>query len=297
MDSYEPTALHEFIRGVAGALKYTAFDGCFADGKELVSDLGESRKLYKEGSTISRAKAMVELAKAAKEVVSTLEQCSAAITDVEAYGKLVMNLKDPRFYTLHNAFTLALNVAEDRNMLASIMDDFDSGRDYDAGQTMVVTVLDVLDRPGIPDSNGSAAIQIAVGITEGFVGHFDIKCFSDVNIEIKSLVGGTMRLLTHLDIGGLESVFHGIMNIVPTYKRCVADDPAIKNLLKACRDFRNPKELAGLLYQNMVSHAADVTIELTKAVLAFQGHEWRHLGEAVGTILSKIAIQTTTVLV
>jgi len=296
-DRYAPTPTHEFIKGVAEALGYGAFKGCFADVHEVVSDVAEARQLYKKGGKLDKAKAMVKLSGAAKEVVKTLELCSSAVTDVKSYAKLVKNLKDPRFYTIHNALTLALNIAEDRHMIASLIEDLENGRDYEAGKLLIVTVLDVLDRPGIPDSNSSAAVQIAVGIADGFVGHLDIQCFSNAHVEIKSLVGGVMRLLTHLDVKALESIFEGIKDLPATYKRCLADEPVMANLLKLCSDFRHPKALAGLLFKNMVAHAADLGIELGKAVLAFQGLEWRHLGNAVGMILNKIAISTATVVV
>merc|ERR1712031_83467 len=139
-----------------------------------------------------------------------------------------------------------------------------------------------MGRPGIPDSNSSAAVQIAVGIADGFVGHIDIQCFSDAHVEIKSLVGGVMRLLTHFSVKGLESIFESIKDLPSTYKRCLADEPAIKNLLKLCSDFKHPKALAGLLFKNMVAHAVDLGIEL---------------GKAVGVILNKIVISTATVVV
>lgn len=296
-DRYAPTGTHEFIKGVADALGYGAFKGCFADVHQVVSALSEARQLYKKGGKLDKAKAMVELGQAAKEVVKTLEMCSSAVADVESYAKLVKNLKDPRFYTLHNAFTLALNIAEDRHMIASLIEDLESGRDYEAGKLLIVTVLDVLERPGIPDSNSSAAVQIAVGIADGFVGHLDIACFSDAHVEIKSLVGGVMHLLTHIDLKGLESIFDSIKDLPSTYKRCLADEPAIANLLRLCSDFKHPKDLAALLLKNMVAHGADLAIELGKGVLAFQGHEWRHLGNAVGTILNKIAVSTAAVVV
>jgi len=233
----------------------------------------------------------VVMGRSAKEIVETLEVCSSATTDVEQYMRLTKNLMDPRYYTLQNACTLALNVAEDHKMLVDFEHKIKTNDMYGAGNEMMHTILDVLERPGIPSSNGTAALQIAAGLAEGFGESVDLPCFKDARVEIPSIIGGVMECMSGVGvILGLESLFHGIEGLVPLFKDCYQEKSKIMDLLHTFKDFKNIHDLARTLGHNVMVNGVDLSIEASMCVLDVKGKEWKRLGEDIGKILSKIVI-------
>merc|ERR1712176_1395056 len=107
---------------------------CFQGGRTTEADLKELFDLYTQGGWYNKAKAVVVMGRSAKEIVETLEACSSATTDVEQYVKLTKNLLDPRYYTLQNACTLALNIAEDRKLLFDVEHKIKTNDMYGAGR-------------------------------------------------------------------------------------------------------------------------------------------------------------------
>jgi len=295
-DLYHPSAAHEFERGVMDALGYNDAKECFDGSVDVAEQMWAIGQILRGGGAIARVKALAELALEAKEIVQTLAHCTSATTDLERYAKLVKNLQDPRYYTLHNALTLALNVADDRKMLDTFVVDLDTKKYYDAGNELIVIVLDVMSRPGIPESNGTAAVQIATGIAEGFGEQIsDISCFKDARVEIPAVIGGVMQCLSGVGmVGGLESLFHGIEGIVPLFEDCLHDRPKIMSLLTAFGNFRDPHGMARLVEQNIVKNGLDLSINVAQGVLAAKGQEWLHFGQDIGKILGEIALNSTS---
>jgi len=287
-----------FLAGVIDALGYKNAVGCFSNAGTVTKDIQEVVALYRKGGYWNKAKAMAKLAEAMKTIISILESCTAATTDIENYNKLVKDLKDPRYYTTQNALTLALNAAEDRVQLEAVFTDIENGKDYDAGNTLMKTILDVMMNPGIPPSNGTESFQIASGFTRGFVDDIDLKCFQDAKVEVPSLIGGVMACFTGVGtIPGLELVFHGLEGLVPFLKDCYFERKEIKNLLAEFSDFRNPGDLAKKFAHNIAANGIDITLELTQAGLAIKGKEYDRFGLEVGKILSKIVVSQTSVVV
>jgi len=293
-DLYNRSALHEFERGVMAALGYTDGEECFDSARDVTKDVWRIAKELRNGTAVQKAKALAQLAAETKTIVETLEQCSSATTDLEKYAALVKILKDPRFYTLHNALTLALNLAEDRKMLETFVADIKGNDYFGAGKELILTVLDVISRPGIPDSNGTAAVQISTGIAEGLGESVSIPCFADARVEFPAVIGGVMECLTGVGmIQGLESLFHGIEGIVPTFEDCMHDRKEIMSLLKGFGLFKDPHGLARQVVQNMVNHGIDIAVLISASVLAAKGQEWHTLGEDIGKILGEIAFNNT----
>merc|ERR1719487_1809348 len=139
------------------ALGFQDGKDCFEGAHEVAGAMWATGQRLRTGGAIARAEALGRLAEEAKNIVETIESCSTAVSDVMRYAELVKNLKDPRFYTMHNAMTLALNLADDRKMLENFIVDLETQKDYDAGKELILLVLDVLKSPGIPfETNGSA---------------------------------------------------------------------------------------------------------------------------------------------
>lgn len=290
-----PSPAYRFERGVMAALGYDDGAECFQESRGVAEDLLAIGQKLRKGDTIARARALEELAAKAKQIVETLEHCSSATTDAEKYAELVKNLKDPRFYTLHNALTLALNLADDRKMLENFIVDLEKREDYDAGKELILIVLDVIGRPGIPlESNSSAGVQIAAGIAIGFGEKINITCFQDARVEIPLVIGGVLECLTGVGmIRGFESLFHGIEGIVPMFKHCLDDRHKIMSILKGFGDFKDPHGLARLVEQNMIKNGIDISLGVAHAVLAAKGQQWYSLGQSVGKILEDIALNNT----
>jgi hypothetical protein len=278
------------------ALGYKDGSSCFEKGRDAVEEVYEIAKEYAKGGYVAKAKAISMLAVEIKKIISTLEMCSEATTDVEEYARLMKNLWDPRYYTLHNACTLALNVAEDRAQLKVFLADLSKGQDYQAGNVLMHTILDVMERPGIPSSNGTAAVQIARGFAGGFVDDIDLKCFQDAKVEVPSVIGGVLQCLSGVGIiGGLENLFHGLEGLVPFIKDCYHEKSEIMNLLSECAAFKDPPALARKLGHNILTNGVDITIELAQAALDIKGKDYERLGQDVGKILSKIVVSNATV--
>jgi len=288
-------AEHAFEMGVMDSLGYRDGSSCFENAGDAIYEVYDIVKEYAKGGYYAKAKALAMLAEEVKKIISTLESCSAATTDVEQYASLMRNLKDPRYYSLHNACTLALNVAEDRAQLATFIDDLRKKQDYHAGYTLMHVILDVMEHPGIPSSNGTAALQIAKGFASGFVEDVDLKCFQDAKVEVPAVVGGVLECMSGVGIvPGLESLFHGLEGLVPLVKDCYQEKGRIMDLLAECADFKDPRGLARRLGHNILSNGVDITIELAQAALDIKGKEYQRLGEAVGKILSKVVISNAT---
>merc|ERR1712039_810772 len=213
-----------------------------------------------------------------KDAVLTLKGCSSAMTEGEEYKRLIKALTDKRFYSLSNALTLGLNLAEDH--------------DNAAGLELMKTILDVLGHPGIPEQ-GKPAVLFGQGLAEGFGTALDVKCFDDAVVELAEIIGGVMSLVSgsvvHI-IGALESLFHGLMGIVPLFKDCVADVPKIKELFHLVEDFKHPAELAKAVGHSIVANGIDISLEVASALLDAKDKCWQRLGEDLGKILAKIIV-------
>jgi len=186
-----------------------------------------------------------------------------------------------------------LNLAEDHAKLGSFKAAWEEGDYHEAGFELTRVLLDVLENPGIPSANGTAATRIAWGLAKGFTTDIDLPCFKDVHVEIPALIGGVMDIMSVVDIvNGLESLFHGLEGIVPSYKDCMADKPKIVDLLKSFSDFKHPKDLAKIFGKHILENKLDLSLETAAVVLDYKGGEWRRFGEDVGEILQKILIGT-----
>jgi len=286
-----PSAVSAFEAGIAEALGFTDITSCYKDSRTGVMDLWEAAEDYRRGGYVSKAEALEKFATGIHQVIDALEPCSSIMTDASKYKTLVKYLADPRYYSAHNALTLCLNTAEDRNMLATFAEEWSKGDFESAGKEIVAVALDVLTHPGLPEKNGTEAVQIAGGIAEGFAGDIDLACFKDVGVEIPALIGGVIDIVTVVDIvNGLESVFHGLEGLVPTYKACLSDKPQLMAILKEVEDFKHPAELAGKVVAAMKANGVDIGLEAAAAVLAYKGKEWNVFGFQLGKMLGKMIL-------
>lgn len=284
-----PSAVNAFETGVAEALGFTDVVSCYGGSRTGVEDLWEAAEDYRRGGYVSKAEALAKFGEGIHGVVSALEPCSSGMTDASKYKKLIRYLADPRYYTETNALTLALNIAEDRHELAEAVTSWQKGDFETAGYKLVDAVLDVLLHPGIPSGNGTEAAQIALGLGEGFASDIDLKCFTDLSVEVPALIGGVIDVVTVVKIvGGLESLFHGLEGLVPAYKTCLSDRPRIMTLLREFKDFKHPRELATQMLANLKANGLDLSLEAASAVLAYKGQEWRQFGLALGKMLAKM---------
>merc|ERR1712217_169564 len=216
-------------------------------------------------------------------------------TDAEQYRNLVKDLMDPRYYTLHNACTLALNIAEDRSQLREVIADVNNKQEYQAGYTLMRTILDVMENPGIPSSTGTASVQIARGFASGFVENVDLKCFQDARVEVPAVVGGVLECMSGVGIvPGLESLFHGLEGLVPFLKDCYHDRSKIMSLLRTFADFKDPHGLARQFGHNILVNGLDISIELAQIALDVHGKDYERLGKDTGLLLGKIMIGNAT---
>jgi len=152
-------------------------------------------------------------------------------------------------------------------------------------------MLDVLENPGLPDTNGAASLNFAAGFAQGFSGAIDNGCFKSASVEIGAIVAGVSDLLTIVEIPqGLASLFQGLTGLVPLYKECMADKSEIMGLLQDMKDLRHPAELARDVAHNIQLNRLDITMEAATAFLDFKGKSWKRFGEDVGTILSKLFV-------
>lgn len=269
----------------------TDITACARDTNSSVAKLWAAARDYLHGGILGKAEAAAMMAEALGTIVLGLGPCEKATTDVEDYKKLVKYLSDPRYYTVHNALTLALNTAEERKQLGAFEDAWGRGDFRMAGFVLTTLILDVLEHPSIPSSNGTSVAQIAYGLGQGFAMDVNITCFKDVRVEIPALIGGVIDIATGVGIpAGLESLFHGLEGLVPTFKDCMADKPKIMNLLHTLKDFKHPSELAKKLAQDIVNNGVDISLEVASAVLDYKSRSWQRFGEDIGKIINKIVI-------
>lgn len=284
----------EFAQGFADAFGLADASACIADGKLSAEDLHLAAEEYMKGDWLDRAKALVNFGEGTKEVFEALEPCGATMADASDFKRLLGCVEDPRFYTVHNALILLLNIAEDRKQLSGFAAAWRAGLYRGAGQQLGSTVLDVLGRPGIPTSNGTASVLIARGIAEGFSGDLDNACFKAVRIEVPALVGGVLDIMTAVRIpAGLQSIFHGLTNIVPMFRACMADRPKIMALLHELGDLRHPAQLAQIVADDIRKNGIDLALETSAAMLDFFGKSWLRFGQDIGKILGKVLVRTT----
>lgn len=249
---------------------------------------------FENGGYIAKAKALATFAAGIHSVLQALEPCSQTMTGAAKYTTLIKDLMDPRYYTVHNALTLVLNFAEDRHQLSSFVDAWKKDDYRTAGFQITLTVLDVLEHPGIPSSNGTEATQIGLGLTEGFVSDVPLKCMSDLSVEIPAVVGGVIDIATGVKaVAGFESLFHGLEGLVPCYKQCLADSHQIVALLHELEDLRHPAELAKKVMENVMKSGVDISLFTASAILAYKGGEWKRFGMEIGRILGKVIILPT----
>merc|ERR1719343_1763660 len=113
--------------------------------------------------------------------------------------------------------------------------------------------------------------------------------------ELTEIIGGVMSLVSVVHVvGGLESLFHGLMGIVPLFKDCVADAPKIKELFHEVEDFKHPAELAKAVGRNVVKNGIDISLEVASALLDAKDKCWKRFGEDMGRILAKIIVSPHT---
>jgi len=281
----------EFARGFAGGLGLKDVSQCYKDGNASTSELWKAFADYRKGDWMDKCKALVAFGKGTEELMKALKPCSQGMADYSDYVKLWKYLQDPRYYSVHNGLTLLLNTAEDHHMFGEFEHLWSEGKYDDAGAEIAKILLSVLDNPGIPGDNGTEALQIARGFTEGFSGAVDTDCFKDARVTLPALIGGVMDLLSVVGVPeGLAKVFQGLEGLVPLYKDCMADKKEIMDLLKAAGDFKNPQELAERIAKDVEKSGIDLTLEATAAVLDYKGHEWTRFGQDLGQILAKIFI-------
>jgi len=286
-----PAAVHAFEDGVAAALGFLDVESCVTDTKSGVDDLWIMAEDYKKGGFIAKSKALALFGKGLHKVIDALGPCADSMTDAEKYKKLIMYMMDPRYYKPHNALTLALNIAEDRHQLKGFEVAWEDGNYAAAGSELVTTALDILLHPGIPENNGTEAIEIAAGIAEGFTMDVNLKCFTDLSVEIPALIGGVIDIATGVGaVNGLESIFHALEGLVPTYKACMADKPKVMNMLHEFEDFLHPSRLAKDVFENMKHDKIDISLNVASAVLAYKGAEWTRFGEEIGKMLAMMSL-------
>jgi len=284
-----PSAISAFETGVANALGFQDIAACYEDPKVGIVDLWDAAEDYRRGGFVSKAKALALFGTGLHHIIQALDPCTKSQVDAGRFMKLIDYLRDPRYYTVHNALTLALNLAEDRKQLEDFAAAWQKGDFQTAGSDLVNAAFDVLLNPGIPSNNGTEATQIAQGIAAGFVSDFDFKCFAEVSVEIPALIGGVIDLATGVKSpSGLESLFYGLTGLVPMIKACLADKPEIMTLLHEVEDFRHPAELAKQVLKNIESNGIDISLQTASAVLAYKGQEYQRFGLSVGEILGKI---------
>jgi len=287
-------AAHDFEEGLVAGLGLHSVGACFEKSPSTVKELYEAAQLYRKGGMMNKARALKDFAEFTKDAVLTLKGCSSAMTEGEEYVKLVKALTDKRFYSLSNALTLGLNLAEDHDMLSTFVHALEEEHYYAAGLELMKTILDVLEHPGIPEQ-GKPAVLFGQGLAQGFGTALDVKCFDDAVVELTEIVGGVMSLVSVVHIvGGLESLFHGLTGIVPLFKDCVADVPKIKELFHEVEDFKHPAELAKAVGQNIIKNGIDISLEVASALLDIKDKCWKRFGEDMGRILAKIIVSPQT---
>jgi len=188
-----------------------------------------------------------------------------------------------------------LNIAEDRSQLREFIAEVDNKQDYQAGYTLMRTILDVMENPGISSSNGTASTQIARGFASGFVEDVDLKCFQDAKVEVPAVVGGVMECMSGVGIiSGLESLFHGLEGIAPLLRDCYHDRSKMIALLHTFADFKDPHGLARQIGHHILANALDLSIELAEIALDVQGKDYERLGRDTGRLLGKIMLGNAT---
>merc|ERR1711957_1147036 len=135
------------------------------------------------------------------------------------------------------------------------------------------------------------AIQIAVGLAEGFGETVDLPCFKDLHLEIPAIIGGVLECMSGVGIiAGLESLFHGLEGLVPLFSDCYHEKSKIMDLLHAFKYFKNPHALARIIGHNVMADGVGISIVTAQCALDVTGKEWKRLGEDIGKLLSKIII-------
>lgn len=280
-----------FEHGVADALGFSNIHACYNDTSKGVTDLREAMKLYNEGGIIHKAKAVADFGEGIKAVLAALGPCEALMADASMYIKLVKDLTDPKFYTVHNGLTLILNLAEDHKQLGYFIAGMNAGNYRLAGFEIMTVALNVLSHPGIPSSNGTRALLIAEGIASGFSSSLNFTCLADLTVTVPAVIGGLVDMATvALIIPGLESLFHGLQGIVPAFRACMDIKSELSHIFHVFSDFAHPLELAKQIWSNIKANGLDISLEIADAILAWKGPEWQRVGVDIGTILEKLLV-------
>lgn len=287
-------ASRAFAGGFADGLGIAEDRSCFTDTTGSVNDLEAAVKEYLKGDWIDKAKAFAKVGEAVKEIVLALGTCSKSIDANLKYAKLLKMLENPRYYSMHNAVVLSLQAAEDHKQLADLKSAWEKGHFHEAGFQMATVLLDVLEHPGLPDRNGTAALDFAAGVAKGFSGAVDNGCFKGVSVEIGAVAGGVSDIITVVEIPqGLASLFQGLTGLVPLYRECMDDKKEIMSLLDEMKDLKHPAELAREVAHNVAVSGIDISMEAASAFLDFKGQSWERFGEDVGKILSKLFVPSS----
>jgi 3D (Asp-Asp-Asp) domain-containing protein len=281
-----------FKDGVAEALGFKDVGTCLKDVNVSIPDLEAAAHLYRHGGYLGKAKALVKLSQGMEKLTVGLGACTSFLGHVETYNKLINSLKDSRFYSMHNALSTCLNVAEDHGQLGAVAAAMEKGDFKTSGFELTNVILDVLNKAAsIPSKNGSVATQIALGLGEGTVHGVEVKCFEQASVEIPDVVGGVLDLMTGvMAVKGVESIFHGLVGLVPALKQCMADKPRIVALLHELHDLKDPVALAKIVGNNILTNKLDLSLETASAVLDYKAELWLRFGQDLGKILAKIMV-------
>jgi len=279
----------EFAQGCADALGFQEVPHCFDNAESSALEFYKAEQDYKAGGLINKAKAIYHGGVGFKDFLSCLKPCIGTVQNALKYKALITELKDPRFYSIHNALTLFFNALEERGEFEKFANDWEAKKYYNAGNSFTNALFDVIGQPGIP-SSGPPAVNFALGFVSGFVPDLNFNCFHNIKVELPAASGGIFDLVTHHYAAGLASIFKALQSAVPTFKTCLKDAKTFIHLLKLYHDFKNPEDLAEIVAGNIEDNAIDITLQTGSAVVAFQGGEWKHFGKHIGDILEMVVV-------
>lgn len=287
------TDLEVFAQGFADGLGFKDARSCLKDSNASAEDMWKAASDYIKGDKLQKMEALVKFGEGLTKLMNALKPCAALLADTSKYKRLVSKLEEPGVFSAHNALTIILNVAEDRNLLAKFIAEWKEGSFHAAGEDLSSVLVDVIAGE-MPTSNASAPLKIALGIPIGFSGDIDNDCFKDARVEVPALVGGIMDLVSVVRIPrGLLKVFQGLTGLVPMYKDCMHDRKSIMDLLHEMGDLTAPAKLADTVAYDIKHHGIDIALESAKAYLDFQTQHWEDFGKDIGSILGKVFVNVS----
>jgi len=287
------TDLQAFAEGFVDGLGFKDARSCLKDSNASAEDMWQAASDYLKGNRFDKMKALIKFGEGLDHLMAALKPCASALADTSKYKRLVSKVDNPDFFSSHNAITILLNVAEDRSLLGDFVAEWKKSNFYAAGEDLSTALVDVI-AGGLPTSNATAPLQIALGIPIGFSGEIDNDCFRDARTNVPALVGGIMDLISVVRIpSGLFKVFQGLTGLVPMYKDCMHDRKSIMDLLHEMGELKDPAKLAETVAYDMKHHGVDVALESAKAYLDFETQHWQDFGKDIGNILGKIFVNVS----